>query len=210
MKKFIALTVLIVYGCSDISLVENYKNPDIVLFHAYKVLLVGMAQNDKGQSKFETLLQKEFEKRDVEAMRSLDVFDINFTDSEKSEKELDDVEQLLIDRDFDAVLITKVIGSEDRHSFRKSIAQWSNYSGRFRDDYRSHQDLYYDTDYYDPFTIYHAETSLYCICQDKERALIWRGSIEITDPTDIEKAIDDYVKLIIKAMEEQQLIFHEN
>src|SRR5690606_9479924 len=100
-------------GCTTTSLVENWKNPDIVLFHANKVLIVGMAQDDESRADFETNLQKEFSKRNVEAMRSLDVFDISFTDSRKTEKELDDVEQSLLDKDFDAILFTKVTGSED-------------------------------------------------------------------------------------------------
>jgi len=73
-----------------------------------------------------------------------------------------------------------------------------------------HQGIYYDTNYYDNFTVYHAETSLYCICGGKERALIWRGSIDITDPKNIEKTVDDYVKLVVIAMEEQDLIFRKD
>ena len=77
-------------------------------------------------------------------MRSLDVFDVSFTDTRKTEKELDDVEQSLLDKDFDAILFTKVVGSEDKESFLKSISRWNNYQGRFNDDYLSHQDIYYD------------------------------------------------------------------
>jgi hypothetical protein len=47
-------------------------------------------------------------------MRSLDVFDINFTDSRKTEKEHDNVEQSLLDKDFNAILFTKIVGSENR------------------------------------------------------------------------------------------------
>ena len=79
---------------------------------------------------FETSLLKEFSKRNVEAMRSLDVFDVSFTDSRKTEKELDDVEQSLLDKDFDAILFTKVTGSEDRESFLKSISRVEQLSGK--------------------------------------------------------------------------------
>jgi hypothetical protein len=114
-----------------------------------------------------------------------------------------------LDKGFDAILFTKVTGSEDRKSFRESVARWSNYNGRFRDDYFRNQPIFYDTDYYDNFTVYHAETSLYCICVGKERSLIWRGTIDITDPTNIEKTVDEYVKLVVLAMEEQDLIFRQ-
>jgi hypothetical protein len=94
-----------------VSLVENCKNPDIVLFDAQKVLIVGITNNEDARIKFENELKKEFDKRDVESMRSLDVFDLNFTDSRKTEKELDYFEESLLDKDFDAILLTKIIGS---------------------------------------------------------------------------------------------------
>ena len=209
MKKVIALFVLILMGCSSAELVENWKNPDIVIFHANKVLLVGMTQNEDARVDFETRLKAEFDERKVESMRSIDLFDVRFTNSKRTEKELDDVEQSLLDKDFDAILLTKITGSENRQSFRNSVAKWNNYNGRFRDDYLRHQDIYYDPEYYESFTIYHAETSLYCICEGKERSLIWRGSIDITDPDNIEKTVDDYVKLVVIAMEEQDLIFYK-
>ncbi len=194
-------------SCSSISLVENWKNPDIVLFHANKVLLVGMAKNNDTRTHFETELLEEFKKRDVEAMRSIDVFDLSLTDSRKTEKELDNVEQSLLDKDFDAILLTKITGSEDREKFLKSIKRWDDHQARFNDDYLEHQGIYWDDNYYEKFTVYHAETTLYCICEGKERAMIWRGIIDITDPNDIDKAIEDYIKLVITAMENQDLIF---
>ena len=196
-------------GCSSVSLVENWKNPEIVLFDANKTLIVGMTNNEEARTDFESKLKKEFDQRNREAMRSLDVFDVDFTDSRKTEEELDNVEQSLLDKGFDAILFTKIIGSEDRQSFKGTISRWDNYRGRFNEDYLRHQDIYYDEGYYDTFTVYHAQTTLYCICEGKERAMIWRGSIDITDPKNIEKSTKDYIKLVVTAMEEQDLIFRK-
>lgn len=200
---------LILSSCSSIHLVENWKSPDIVIFDANKVLVVGMTQNEEARMEFETKLTKEFEKRDIEAMRSLDLFDVEFTSSEKSEEEIDAVEDLLIARDFDAILFTKVTGYENKKTFRKRMSELDGVYGRFRDDYLQHQDIYYKDDYYDDFMVYHAETVLYCICVGKEKQLIWRGTIDITDPQDITKTIDDYIKLIVLALEEQDIIFRK-
>lgn len=209
MKKLSIVLLVFIFSCSSVSLVENWKNPDIVLFDANKVLIVGMTQNQEARADFEDKLKQEFEKRNVEAMGSLDVFDVNFTDSRKTEQELDNVEQSLLDKGFDAILFTKIIGSEDRRSFMKTISSWDNYQGRFNDDYLTHQEIYYDEGYYDIFTIYHAQTTLYCICEGKERAMIWRGSIDITDPKNIEKSVKDYIKLVVLALEDQDLIFRK-
>ncbi|WP_276166064.1 hypothetical protein [Zobellia alginiliquefaciens] len=210
MKKLALLIFFLSLGCSSTSLVENWKNPDIVLFHAEKVLLVGMTQNQSARNNFESQLQKEFTKRNVEAMQSLDVFDVSFTDNRKTEKELDAVEQSLLDKGFDAILFTKITGSENRESFLSTISKLDNYKGRFNDDYLKNQNIYYDENYYDDFNIYHAETTLYCICQGKDRSMIWRGSIDITDPKNIDKAVDDYINLVVRAMEEQDLVFRKD
>lgn len=209
MKKLSIIFVVLIFSCSSVSLVENWKSPDIVLFDAQKVLIVGMTQNENARGDFESKLQQEFDKRGVEAMRSLDVFDVKFTDSRKTEEELDNVEESLLDKDFDAILFTKIIGSENRQAFLKTISRWDNYQGRFNDDYLRHQEIYYDEEYYKTFKVYQAQTTLYCICEGKERAMIWRGSIDITDPTNIEKSVKDYIRLVLVALEEQDLIFRK-
>ncbi len=209
MKKLWLIIAFVVSGCSSVSLVESWKNPDIVVFEAYQVLIVGMTQNEDARDRFESKLKKEFEKRDVEAMRSFDVFDISFTDSQKTEEELDRVEASLLEKGFDAILFTKVTGSENRRSFIDKVSEWDRYQGRFKDDYLEYQGIYYEEGYYEEFTVYNAETSLYCICEGKERALIWRGSIEVSDPKNVEKTIDEYVKLVVLSLEEQDLIFRK-
>ena len=209
MKKALIVVVSFLMGCSSTELVDSWKNPEIVIFDASKVLVVGMTSNLKGQEDFETKMKRQFTKRGVEAMRSIDLFDVGFTDSERSEEELDDVEQSLLDKDFDAILFTKILGSEDKQTFRKNMADLDSYYGTFKEDYISHQDIYYDENYYDEYKVYRAETSLYCICVGKERQLIWRGIIDITDPSNIKNTVDDYVKLLVFALEEQDLIFHK-
>ncbi len=168
-----------------------------------------MTPNEEVREKFETKLQKEFTKRKVESFRSIDLFDVAFTSSEKSEEELSEVEQQLLDKGFDAILFTKVVGSENRTTFRKRMSDVDRFINTFRDDYLEHQPIYYEEGYYDEFTIYQAETSLYCICVGKERELIWRGNIDVMDPKNMDKSIKDYIKLVVFALEEQDIIFHK-
>lgn len=209
MKKLPVVLLLLIFGCSDVSLVENWKNPDIVLFDAQKVLIVGITSDKDARIKFENELKREFDKRDVESMRSLDVFDVNFTDSKKTEKELDNFEESLLEKDFDAIILTKIVGVENRQTLKKSIDKLSRINDGFNEDYRRNQGVFYEEDYYHNFKVYNAETSLYCICSGKERSLIWRGSIDIMDPKNIDNTIDDYVQLVVLAMEEQDLIFRK-
>jgi len=208
MKKGIIGLLLLALGCSSVELVHSWKNPDIVIFDANKVLIVGMTPNEDARELFETRMVRLFTKRDVEAVRSIDLFDVNFTTAARSEEEIDEVETLLLDRDFDAILFTKVLGSENRTVFMEKMTDLESYESGFGEDYLKHQDIYYDDRYYDEYTVYHAETALYCICIGKERELIWKGALDITDPIDIKNTVDDYIKMIEFALEEQDLIFH--
>lgn len=211
MKKLVIIIFLATFisSCSSIQLVNNWKDPDTVLFHAYKVLIVGMTENEAVREDFENKLKTAFEQRNVEAVRSLDLFDVQFTNTKQSEKELSDVEEQLLDKDFDAILFTKVIGSEDKKTLRAKLSNVDGYLRTFQDDYLRHQGIYYEDEYYETFTVFHAETTLYCICVGKERQTIWRAGIDITDPQNFEKSVDDYVKLVVLAMEKQDLIFHK-
>lgn len=202
-------SLLLLSSCGSTKLIDTYKNPDHVVFTAYKVLIVGMTPNEDTRVAFETKLQKQFQQRNVEAMRSIDLFDVEFTVTEKTIDELDAVEQQLIDKDFDAVLITKIVGTENKQTLKRSMAEWANYRGNFSDDYVRNQSIYTNADSFDAFKVYHTETSLYCICQDKERFLVWRGSIDITDPKNIEQSMNEYVKLVVNSMESQDVIFRK-
>ncbi len=205
--KLIFIAVLWMAGCSSTKLVGTWKNPDIVLFDAYKVLVVGMSQDEKIQMEFETQLVDQLKQAGVEAMRSIDLFDVEFTSSEKSEEELSEVEQQLLDKGFDAILFTKVVGTENRRTFRNKMNNFSNLYTRFSTDYLAHQDIYYNSEYYETYSLYHVETSLYCICVDKERELIWRGDFEVEEPSKMGRTIDIYIKLMTASMQEQDVIF---
>ena len=78
----------------------------------------------------------------------------------------------------------------------------------FKDEYLKHQNIFYNSDYYNQYKIYKAETSMYCICPTKDRELIWKGYINITDPQSqsIEKTVNDYIRLTMVVLEEEQLI----
>ncbi len=178
-----------------------------MLFDAYQVLVVGMFQDDNARMEFETKFVDELKKQGVDAMRSIDLFDVEFTTSQRSEKEIEEVEQQLLDKGFDAILFTKVVGTDNRRTFKEHLNNIDKMFVRFSNDYLEHQDIYYDPEYYDSFNIYHAETSLYCICVGKERDLIWRGEVDVTEPANIEKTIDTYIKVVTKSMGEQDVIF---
>lgn len=203
--KIIALCLLFV-SCSSVELVENWINPDIDNYKPNKVLLIGMTANHNARYQFEKQLHEEYTSRGIESVMSLDLFESSFTSEKKTTEELNSLEKNLIENGFDTILFTKIIGVEDKIAYKINYDGYDSTHRKFKEDYLKYQDAFYNPDYYEEYTVYHTETSMYCICSTKDRELIWKGYIDIMDPQSINETIDDYVGLIIIVLEEQQLI----
>lgn len=207
MNRFkILIIALLVFSCSTTELVDNWKNPDIDSYSPNKVLLVGMTSNFKARQQFEDQLQMEYAARGIESVTSLELFEPSFTSNSRTEEELKALESQLLNDGFDTVLFTKVIGTEDKIDYKTNYDGYDKTYRRFKEDYLKYQDAYYNPDYYNEYVVYHAETSMYCICPEKERELIWKGYIDIMDPQSMDETINDYVRLVIVVLEEQKLL----
>lgn len=203
---YLLLFLIVLSSCNSIDLVENWKNPTIDSYSSNKVLIVGMTQNIKARKQFESTLKEEYESRGVEAVMSLDRFDANMTTEHKTAEELKALENALIADGFDTILFTKVIGVEDKIMYKENFDDYDRTYKNFKEDYLMYQDAFYNPDYYYEYSIYHSVTSLYCICPTKDRELIWKGYIDITDPQSVKEIVNDYTRLIVVALEEQLLI----
>ncbi|MGB5418447.1 hypothetical protein [Algibacter sp.] len=200
------LIFILAFSCSNAELIDNWKNPDIDVYSANKVLVVGMTSNSTARRKFEKQFQSEIRSRGIEAVTSMDYFEPSFTLEKKTEEELNQLESRLIADGFDTVFFTKVMGVEDRIVYKENYRRYDNTHKRFREDYLRYQDAFYNPDYYHEYSVYHSEISMYCICPTKDRELIWKGYIDITDPQSIGDTVNDYVNLVMVILEEQQLI----
>ncbi len=215
LRIYILIVVGLFYSCTSSELVENWKNPDIKTFEAQKVLVIGITPEESTRKVFEKKLVAELKKNGVNAVKSMDYFENSFTSSPKTEKEMLALESELLENGFDAILLSKVLGVEDKITVVKAYRNLDKTFKSFREDYYENQEIYYDEDYYEEYQVFHAESSLYCICPDKARELIWKGSIDVTEPENIKKAVGDYVKVLVWALKGQELLIieekiHEN
>lgn len=212
MKKHIwyIFIILIVASCHSPQLVESWKNPEIITYTPTKVFVVGLTSNQEARQKFETELKNALDIRGIEAIRSLDVPELSFKSQELTTRDMDDLENYLLNEGFDTILLSKIIGVENKIEYRKNYDGFDETYKKFGEDFLRYQDIYYNPDYYDEYNIYHAETTMHCICPTKERSLIWKGYIDIVDPKTYDKTIFNYVNLVIAVLEEYQLITPSN
>lgn len=202
----VSSALFLLISCTSSDLVENWKNPDIDIFAAEKVLVLAMTNDVDNRQRFEKRLVEELEKKGVKAAVSDDFFDAGYTQRPHTQEELDLLENALLQEGYDAILVSKIIGAEDRKSLLQSYDGFDTLFNSFEEDYYTNQKIYVEDEYVDVYTIYHAESTLYCICPTKERETIWKGSIDITQPESTRKAIKDYIKILLWVLEEQDLL----
>jgi len=207
MSKYVALCVLVSFvGCSSSRMVDQWTSPDISSFEINKVLVIGMTSDENSRRLFQNRLTTQLEKEGVKAVESVDFFERSFTTSAQSVEELDAIENLLIQTGFDAVLFSKVTGSESKMTLINSMQNISNNIDDFRSYFYENQNIYYDKQSHESYQIYHTETLLYCLCPEKDRELLWKGSIDIIDPQKAKKSVSDYVKTLLKELKSQQIL----
>jgi hypothetical protein len=195
-------------SCASLHPEASYRSPDVVLFHANRVLVLGMTRQMDYRMHYETAMRDALRARGVDAVRSIDLFDLSFSGSEQSETDLDRMEARLLDRDFDAILLTKLTPQEEEEvaSLKGTLQELGKTYDRFRDDYLVHQGIFYNQEAPEGQKSYWVETSLYCICVGKARDLLWRSRVRLRHPRKAGKAIDHYVDWMMGALEREQLI----
>ncbi|MEM5540126.1 MULTISPECIES: hypothetical protein [unclassified Olleya] len=207
MKKTLLILLLIsLYACDSTQLRERWISPDASDYTLQKVFIVALSNNQTAKSQFEKKLQKQLVARGIDASVSLDKFDADFLESEKTDAELKVLENQLIEEGFDAVIFTKVAGIKNKIQYKKDYSNFDKNHKKFNDDFLMYQDQVFNPDAYKEYQVYNAETSVYCLCPTKDRTLIWKGYIDIVDPENIDQTVNDYSKLLTLVLENDGII----
>lgn len=207
MKKIILLlSIIMLSGCSSIRVVDSWKNEDVLFFKPQKLLVVGVTDNLTARKIFEKELKEEFQKRNINAFESSEVVDISFTDSKKTEEEINSMIAGLTNKGFDAVIISAVKGVDDKRYHSRGYYTVNYRWQRFGRYYYRYQDIYYNPEYYNEFKVFHVETAIYNINENDDKSLIWVGALDLVDPQNISKTVDGYVTAIINKLEREGLI----
>jgi len=205
-KLLVLLSIFLSLGCSSVKLIDSWKNPETPVFKPQKLLVVGVTQNLTSRKIFEENLKKEFLKRNINAVESSVVFESTFTDSKKSEEEIDKMVSELSEKGFDAVIITVVKGVEERSSYDPGYYAIGYHWRRFGPYYYRFQDIYYNPGYYNEYKVYDVETSIYNLKKDENKSLVWVGAFQIVNPKTITNTVQEYVEAIINQLENRGII----
>ena len=206
MKNIVMLLLIfILSSCSSTKLVNQWKSQDTPVYEANKILVVGMSSDIEVRRSFEEELSKSLESKGVVAVRSIDFFENVFQVEEKTEKEMDLIENSLLEAGFDSVLFSKVIGSEEKVTLVQAYKNFDREFLNFKEYYIENQEVY-NSRQTESYKVYHTETSVFCICAGKERDLLWKGNIDLVAPEKRNKSINQYVKVLLNALKENEIV----
>ena len=205
-KGLIFFIVLGLLSCSSTKMIDQWKSQDIAVYQGNKVLIIGITPNLDSRKIYEQRLASTLDKKGVNAVKSIDFFEKSFTEAKKSQEQLNEIENQLLEAGFDTVLFTTVTGSENKVTAIQSFKDMNSTIGSFMDYYYNNQHVFYQEYSRDIYQIYHTETALYCLCPGKERELIWKGSIDIVDPQKVERSVADYVRVLTKELKKHKLL----
>lgn len=207
-KKLLILSLLFFFSCKSPQLVDSYRNENFNHPQLNKLMVIGMTPNEKARTKFERRLVKELKKEHIDAVASIDILERPYSKITKSEAELEEMEDHLASMGIKTVLLSKVRAVKREVSLGQAIKNLKGDFRNFKKDYYSNQSLYNDNGIGqdETNTIYKTETSLYSINTGMKKELIWRASIDLTNPKDLKKVVDPYVRIVIDALKTEHIL----
>src|SRR5690554_1718984 len=201
MRIFSTLIILfiIISGCSSSKVVEQYVNPETTDFKPQKILVIGLTPDGGLQRQFEYSMVKALEDQNVNAVKSVDLYGEPFEISQDIENNWENFQSDLLKSGFDSVLLSKITGQETRVTIAQSYRNLVRTFETFDTYYKENRTIS-ESGQLEDYPVLNTESSLYCLCPDRENDLIWRGNIDIVNAPDSQKTIRDYVNTLVRAL----------
>lgn len=208
MKSFIFLLVpfILISGCSSTKLVHQYKSPEAQNYRAKKIFIIGITSDSELRNLYETKMEQQLVKKGINAKKSIDFFETAFTENTKKKEELSAIENQLQEEGFDAILITKIVRQEKQMSVVDAYNRFAQKGRTFIDYYSSNQ-FNYVVKLPERLQLFSTETSLYCLCPEKDRELLWRGEINVENASKIKSNVRSYTRLVINNLKNHNLLY---
>ena len=207
MKTIVPILVIfqLLSSCSSSRLVDEYVNAEHPYFQANKVLVIGLTPDGGLQRQFEYSLVNALMAENIMAVKSSDYFEEPIYEIDQSEENLANLKIQLMEAGFDAVLFSKITGQQSKvtvvQSYRNLIKSFESFN-----DYYNQNRPVHGNEQIEDYPVYNTETSLYCLCSEKERDLVWRAQIDIVDPPKAATTIRDYIKTLVRTLEKNNLL----
>ncbi|MEA9412320.1 hypothetical protein [Flavobacterium sp. PL02] len=199
MKRiFVVLTVILLYGCGTSStIVSSWRDPKITISseNFKKVLVVALVKDEETRRITENRIAA-----------SSPIFHTSYQFLNQINNDLTNDQKLKIlnDENFDGVVTMRLVSKEKQTDYVPGIdtsiyygGYNGLYGGAFGGWYGMYATDFYSPGYYVENTFYIVETNVFSL---KHNKLIWTGTTQSSDITDIGATVDDIMRTVVNEM----------
>jgi hypothetical protein len=197
-RMFVVLTAILFYGCgTSSSIVSSWRDPKITISseNFQKVLIVALVKDEETRRITESRIAS-----------SSPVFHTSYQFLNQINNDLTNDQKLKIlnDEHFDGVVTMRLVSKEKQTDYVPGIdtsiyygGYNGLYGGAFGGWYGMYAPDFYTPGYYVENTFYIVETNVFSL---KHNKLIWTGTTQSSDITDIGITVDDIMRTLVNEM----------
>jgi hypothetical protein len=194
----VAIAWAFVSACAATKIVTDWSNPDYASPRFKKIMVIGVSKQPSIRRTFEDAFVNTLKATGVDAVPSYLYVP---EDEQIGEPRMD---QVVRQANADAVIITRLVRVEKKTEVSPGFYQPAPAVGYgFYRGYSSAWLGYYEPPRVYQYDVYVSETSLYDINKNQ---LVWTGTVETTDPSDIGKEIRRYVDIVTEALKNKNIL----
>jgi hypothetical protein len=198
----LVLSVFLLQGCGSTRVAGVWKKSDFTGGPFQKILVVGLAKDNRNKSIWEDIMSEQLRKAGVNAITSADGFP---GDADITKEEIVDY---VIKNEMDGVLVTRVVNIIEEQAYYPPAGGYSGayYGGntyRHYNNFGTYYDTVYKPGHTATFTSVYLETNLY---DTATQNLIWSMSSDTFDPSSTDKLAQSVSTEVVKSLQKDNLI----
>ena len=186
-----------VAACTTAKPIAEWRNKAYTGGSFDNILIVGISDQVTARRAFENNFVDRLGEEQIKATAAFAVMPDNARPTEEN------IKAVIEDIRFDAVLITHLVGVDEKRVYQPATYRPEPYYSSFYGYYNHVGGYVYEPEYYRSHTYVKLETNLY---DARNESLVWSMQSETVDPSSVQKLIDAQIKIVVTRLKVQGLL----
>ncbi|MBC2710303.1 MAG: hypothetical protein HGJ94_04680 [Desulfosarcina sp.] len=194
---YLVLLAAVVAACTTAKPIAEWRNQDYTGGPFDNILIVGVSDQVTVRRAFENTFLDRLQEEKIKATPSFAIIPGETRPTEEN------IKAVIKDIKFDSVLITHLVGVEEKEVYHPSTYYTAPYYRGFYGYYGHVGSYVYEPEYYSRHKLVKLETNLYDV---RTEMLVWSMQSETMNPSSEQKLIDAKIKTVVKRLKAQKLL----